>query len=98
MTLERAAVNSRPEFQPRSMRPGEARIRPDASIRRGAGRIRRGRGLAIASLAFGDLGPVNGYLARRMDADAHLRSADSHHRHLDVITDPKSFAGAAREN
>jgi Molybdopterin-binding domain of aldehyde dehydrogenase len=58
----------------------------------------RGSTFPVASLAHGDLLPVDGDVARSLDTDTHLRAVDGHHRHLDIIADPKSFAGAARQN
>jgi hypothetical protein len=54
-------------------------------------------GLSLALLAFRDFFPIDGDIARRLDADAHLRTVHRHHGHFHIIANAQSLTGAASE-
>jgi hypothetical protein len=65
-----------------------------AVARRGGG---LGRRLSLALLAQGDFLAIYRDIARRLDADADLRTVDGHHRYFYLIADAQRLTGSASE-
>src|SRR5882757_10679076 len=65
------------------------------------GRMHRGgvipQVLAIAPFALRDLFSVDRNVARRLDADADLRSVHRHDGYFNVVADSQGFAGSSRQ-
>jgi hypothetical protein len=52
----------------------------------------------MQALAIGDLQPIDGYLAWRLDPQSHCAASDAHNLDLDVATDHDRLTDLTREN
>jgi hypothetical protein len=59
--------------------------------------LARSRRISFALFAFRDFFPIDGDIAGRLDADAHLRTVHRHHGHFHIIANAQSLTGAASE-
>ena len=53
------------------------------------------RRVAVAPLALRDFFAIHDYIARRLDADAHLRPVDGHDGDFHIVADAKGFTGSS---